>query len=125
MSRFFQHILEECYRFKLVDPTEIFVDATHVKARANNKRCKDELHNKRPYSMPICYAKISMLTESHGKKPLKDKDDRNKPGSGGNDKFENYTDDIPLDGKTIKCSTMILKVDGFERRTQACVCIWD
>ena len=33
-EQIFQHILEECYRFKLVDPTEIFVDATHVKARA-------------------------------------------------------------------------------------------
>ena len=48
---------------------------------------------------------INADRESHGKKPLKDKDDHNKPGSGGNDKFENYTDDIPLDGKTIKCST--------------------
>ena len=37
-EQIFQHILEECYRFKLVDPTEIFVDATHVKARANNKK---------------------------------------------------------------------------------------
>ena len=34
-KRIFQHILEECYRFKLVDQTEVFVDATHVKARAN------------------------------------------------------------------------------------------
>ena len=82
-EQIFQHILEECYRFKLVDPTEIFVDATHVKARANNKkRCKDELHNKRPYSVPICYGKdINTDRESHGKKPLKDKDDHNKPGS--------------------------------------------
>ena len=69
-EQIFQHILEECYRFKLVDPTEIFVDATHVKARANNKRCKDESHNKRPYSMPICYAKISMLTENHMERNL-------------------------------------------------------
>ena len=36
-EQIFSHILMECYRFKLVDPTEIFVDATHVKARANNK----------------------------------------------------------------------------------------
>ena len=35
----------------------------------------------------------------------KDKDNHNKPGSGGNDKFEDYTADIPLDGKTIKYST--------------------
>lgn len=48
---------------------------------------------------------INTDREAHGKKPLKDKDDNNKPGTGGNDKFEDYTDDIPLDGKTIKCST--------------------
>lgn len=37
-EQIFQHILEECYRFKLVDPTEVFVDATHVKACASNKK---------------------------------------------------------------------------------------
>ena len=44
---------------------------------------------------------------AHGKKPLKDKDDDDysSGSSGGNDKFEDYTDDVPLDGKTIKCST--------------------
>ena len=35
-EQIFAHILEECYKFKLVDPTEIFVDATHVKARARS-----------------------------------------------------------------------------------------
>ena len=65
-EQIFQHILEECYRFKLVDPTEIFVDATHVsKQGLITKRCKDELQSKKPYSMPICYAKISMLTEKN------------------------------------------------------------
>ena len=29
-EQIFQRILEECYRFKLVDSTEIFVDATPV-----------------------------------------------------------------------------------------------
>ena len=37
-EQIFSHILMECYKFKLVDPTEVFVDATHVKARANNKK---------------------------------------------------------------------------------------
>ena len=27
-EQIFQHILEDCYRFKLVDPTTVFVDAT-------------------------------------------------------------------------------------------------
>jgi len=37
-QQIFQHILEDCYRFKLVDPSEVFIDATHVKARANNRK---------------------------------------------------------------------------------------
>lgn len=37
-EQIFSHILMECYKFKLVDPSEVFVDATHVKARANNKK---------------------------------------------------------------------------------------
>ena len=47
---------------------------------------------------------INADREAHGKKPLKDNDKNNKPGAGG-DKFEDYTDDVPLDGKMIKCST--------------------
>ena len=105
-EQIFQHILEECYRFKLVDPTEIFVDATHVKARANNKKMQRRIAQQEAlFYADMLRKDINADRESHGKKPLKDKDDHNKPGSGGNDKFENYTDDIPLDGKTIKCST--------------------
>lgn len=37
-EQLFFHILTECYKFKLVDPAEVFADATHVKARANNKK---------------------------------------------------------------------------------------
>ena len=49
---------------------------------------------------------ITVDREAHGKKPLKDKkDDDHKPTSGGGDKFEEFTDDVPLDGKTIKTST--------------------
>lgn len=42
---------------------------------------------------------------AHDKKPLKDKDDDNNPGGGSSDKFEEFTTDVPLDGKEIKCST--------------------
>ena len=41
-EQIFEHILSECYKYKLVDPTEVFVDATHVKARANNKKMRKE-----------------------------------------------------------------------------------
>lgn len=64
-EQIFQHILEECYRFKLVDPTEVFVDATHVKARANNKKCRNVLLIRKHFSTKKCFEKKSMLTEKH------------------------------------------------------------
>ena len=42
-GQIFSHILMECYKFKLVDPSEVFVDATHVKARANNKKMQKRI----------------------------------------------------------------------------------
>ena len=52
---------------------------------------------------------INADREAHGKKPLKDKDDNNKPGSGGNDKFEDYTDD-----GTGKSAKIVTRTDGNE-----------
>ncbi|MBQ9341892.1 MAG: IS1182 family transposase [Lachnospiraceae bacterium] len=107
-EQIFKHILEECYRFKLVDPTEVFVDATHVKARANNKKMQRRIAEQEAlFYEEMLRKEIASDRAAHGKKPLKDKDDDDhSSGSyGGNDKFEDYTDDVPLDGKTIKCST--------------------
>lgn len=107
-EQIFQHILEECYRFKLVDPTQVFVDATHVKARANNKKMQRRIaHQETLFYEEMLRKEIDTDRAEHGKKPLKDKnnDDDHKPGAGGGDKFEDYTDDVPLDGKTVKVST--------------------
>ena len=106
-EQIFQHILEECYKFKLVDPTEIFVDATHVKARANNRKMQKKIaHEEALFYEEMLRKEINADRAEHNKKPLKDKNDNNGPGAGGgSDKFEDYTDDIPLDGKEIKCST--------------------
>ena len=102
----FQHILEECYRFKLVDPTEVFVDATHVKARANGKKMRKHIARKEAlFYAEMLRKDINADRESHGKKALKDKNDKNGPGCGGTDKFDSYTDDVPQDSKEIKCST--------------------
>ena len=106
-EQIFQHILEECYRFKLVDPTEVFVDATHVKARANNRKMQKRIAQQETlFYEEMLRKEIDSNREIHGKKPLKEKDDDDhKPSAGGGDKFEDFTDDVPLDGKTIKCST--------------------
>lgn len=107
-EQIFKHILEECYRFKLVDPTEVFVDATHVKARANNKKMQRRIAQQEAlFYEEMLRKEIASDRAAHGKKSLKDKDDddHSSGSAGGNDKFEDYTDDVPLDGKTIKCST--------------------
>lgn len=73
-EQIFQHILEECYRFRLVDPTEIFVDATHVKARANNKKMQKRIaHQEALFYADILRKDIDADREEHGKKPLKKK----------------------------------------------------
>ena len=37
-EQIFAKILEECFKYKFVNPKEVFVDATHVKACANGKK---------------------------------------------------------------------------------------
>lgn len=68
-EQIFQHILEECYRFKLVDPTEIFVDATHVKARANNKKMQKRIAQQEAVFYADMLRKgIDADREAHGKR---------------------------------------------------------
>lgn len=73
----FAHILSECYKHKLIDPREIFVDATHVKARANNKKKQKKIaRNEAMFYETQLNQEIQRDREAHHKKPLKDKDDQ-------------------------------------------------
>lgn len=84
-EQIFSHILEECYKTNLIDPSEVFVDATHVKARANSHK----LEISKSQREALFYEKqlqqeINEDRAEHGKKPLNDKnDDDNQPPSGG------------------------------------------
>lgn len=103
-EQIFSHILMECYKFKLVDPTEVFVDSTHVKARANNKKMQKRIaHEEALFYEELLKKEINEDREHHGKKPLKDRnDDNNPPGdSGGSDNKETPAGKE----KQIKCST--------------------
>lgn len=105
-EQIFSYILSECYKYKFVDPKEVFVDATHVKACANNKKMQKRIaHKEALFYEALLQKEINEDRNEHGKKPLKksDKDDDNTPSSngGGND----YTGDSPLEEKTIKSST--------------------
>lgn len=97
-EQIFTHILTECYKFKLVDPTEIFVDATHVKARADSRKMQKRIAKEESlFYEELLKKEINEDRDSHGKKPLKEKgnDDNNPPPSAGGTKEE----------KTVKGST--------------------
>ena len=85
-EQIFKRILEECYRYRLVDPSEVFVDATHVKAHANGKKMQKRIAERETlFYEEMLRKEIDSDREAHGKKPLKDKDDepRNPNGMGG------------------------------------------
>ncbi len=74
-ERIFEKILSECFAEGMVDPSVVFVDSTHVKARANGKKYKDE----EAQEQALWYAEelkeeIQKDREAHGKRPLKDID---------------------------------------------------
>lgn len=83
-EQIFKHILEECYRCHLVDPREVFVDATHVKARANNKKMRKRIAEQEAlFYEQMLRKEINEDREREGKNPLKDKDNSNNPPSAG------------------------------------------
>lgn len=97
-EQIFSHILQECYKLNLIDPSEVFVDATHVKARANSKKMQKRIaHEEALFFEDLLKKEINQDRETHGKRPLKEKndDDDNIPSGGACGKEE----------KTIKTST--------------------
>lgn len=75
-EKIFAHILGECCKHGYVNPSEVFVDATHVKACANNKKISKEIVREEAlfYEQKL-KEEINTDRENHDKKPLKDRDD--------------------------------------------------
>lgn len=74
-EQIFRRILEECYKFKLVDPKEVFVDATHVKACANSRKMQKQIAKEEAlFYKDILTKEIDEDREANGKKQLKKKD---------------------------------------------------
>ena len=78
-ERIFQRILKECMEAGLVDESVVFVDSTHVKARANSKKYEDAVVEEQAqwYEKEL-REEIDRDREAHGKKPLKDKPEESK-----------------------------------------------
>ena len=94
-EQIFQRILKECMDAGLVDESVVFVDSTHVKARANSKKYTDEIAQEQA----LWYGKelveeIQKDREAHGKKPLKDLNTANDEEA-SSDEDKDDTDDSP------------------------------
>ncbi len=75
-EQIFTRILEECIKHDLVDPKEVFIDATHVKACANRQKATNEMVKQEAlFYEEQLKQEIDKDRIAHGKKPLKDNDD--------------------------------------------------
>ena len=83
-EQIFSRILDECYKAKVIDPSTVFVDATHVKARANShKLAVKKSEQEALFYEEMLKEEINKDRAEHGKKPLRDKDDDDDPPSSG------------------------------------------
>ena len=83
-EQIFANILEQCFKYNLVDTSVIFVDATHIKACANSKKGRKKMVKQEALFYKESLRKeIDEDRERHNKKPLKDKDDDDYHGNGG------------------------------------------
>jgi len=79
-EKIFEHILLEAVRCKFVDARAVFIDATHIKASANKKKAvNEEVKIKAKHYHAELMDEINLDRETHGKKPLRDKDDDDNP----------------------------------------------
>lgn len=105
-EQIFTRILEECFKHKCVNPKEVFVDSTHVKACANGKKYTTEAVRKETlfYEKQL-QEEINEDRAEHGKKPLKDNDDDDDENDGGELKEEKQSTTDPDIGWFHKGST--------------------
>lgn len=97
-EQIFSKILEDCYKWKFVDPSEVFVDSTHIKARANNKKMRKRIAKEEAlFYEDVLKKEINQDRAEHNKKPLKEpkdhKDDDHTGGSSGTKEIKESTSD--------------------------------
>lgn len=74
-EKIFEHILTEAVDAGFVDASAVFIDSTHIKASANNKKSTDKLVKleAKHYQEELA-EEINKDRVEHGKKPMKDDD---------------------------------------------------
>jgi len=79
----FEHILNKAVNNRMLDPSEVFIDGTHIKASANRKKYQKEQVRKaaKAYEMQL-REEINAEREKLGKKPIEDDSDDDEPSGG-------------------------------------------
>lgn len=84
-EQIFSKVLEECFKCGFVDPSVVFVDATHVKASANKRKAiKAKSKKEALFYEKELKKEVNEDRKKHGKKPFEeDDDDENDDSEGG------------------------------------------
>ena len=104
-TEIFEHILNKALNNRMVDPSTIFIDGTHIKASANKKKYQKEQVAKaaKVYSGQL-RREVNAEREKLGKKPIEDDEDDQDPtppsGGGTTEKTVSVTD--PDSGMFVK-----------------------
>ena len=83
-SEIFEHILNKALNNRMVDPSVIFIDGTHIKASANKKKYQKQkvAETAKVYTEQL-HQEVNQEREKLGKKPIEDDDDNDLPKSSG------------------------------------------
>ena len=83
-SEIFEHILNKALNNRMVDPSIVFIDGTHIKASANKKKFQKErvAQAARIYSEQL-RQEVNAEREKLGKGPIEDEDDEDGTKGGG------------------------------------------
>ena len=89
ISEIFEHILNKALNNRMVDPSMVFIDGTHIKASANKKKFQKEQVRKaaKIYSGEL-RREVNAEREKLGKKPIEDDDNNNPQNPGGGETAE-------------------------------------
>ncbi len=82
-TEIFEYILNKAINNRMVDPSEMFIDGTHIKASANKKKYQKAQVKKaaKVYSEQL-RQEVNAEREKLGKKPIEDDDDDDFPDGG-------------------------------------------
>ena len=98
----FAHILNKALNNRMIDPSMIFIDGTHIKANANKKKYQKEKVAKaaKVYAEQL-REEVNAEREKLGKKPIEEEDDDDSSGPGGTEERSVSTTD-PESGMFVK-----------------------